>query len=1538
MARNSFSSLDEAAFGAALDAKPRRRMAEAHFSAISIDCAFGGPFRALPLHLKRYRVTRTFSMTRVRAFLTNLVVIPMLLIACSPLLAGSGGRLALDRFLTARDFNVGNGPDGIAAADLNKDGKLDVVVTNPGDSVTNGHVSVILGTGDGRFNPPMHWEVGLFPVAVAVADLNGDGNPDLIVLNGGPQSGFSPGSVSILLGNGHGVFQVVPQKLMVGIRPGALAIGDFNHDGNLDLAVANAGDSQGDDTRGVSILLGDGRGAFKPPVNYQTGGVPQSLAVADLNGDGKLDLAIANADENGSGSLSILPGNKNGTFSTAINIGPIGTSVAAGDIDGDGKPDLVEAGQNGGVNVFLNDRVDRTFHFQPPVNYQTPSLGSVLLGDFNADGKLDIAAVVNNNILTVLLNDGRGKFPNARGYIVGSGGAAFAAAGDFNGDGIPDLAVTNYGFGGDNCEAQNMRVQCSTVSILLNNGDGTFRAGYAFDAASFSSVVAVAVGDFDEDGSLDLVLVNQGSFGTGCQPPRCDSVSVLLNTGDGTFLPAVGYPAGLDPSDVKVTDFDGDGHLDLVVSNTDSSTVSILKGNGNGSFQLPQPIPVGAGPTSVVVADFNNDGNPDVAVTTELDNSVSILLGRGDGTFPTEKTIPNVGDTPVFLIDGTFRHSAGNDRHSRGNDLAVANCGINCAGKPNNSSISILEENGAGSFVLKENFKLGLIPNSIAVGDFNHDGFLDLAVSHFGDLDSGGKDPGGISILLGRGDGTFGPSVDFVAGVFPSSVVAADFSGRRNLDLVASTGLGPISLLVGNGDGTFRQPLEFNVGIVSDCGSQVGCHRIVMGDFNHDGTLDLAVATFTGVTVLLNTGGTSVVASASDTQPPFGKPVTLTAALRPSLKGTGIPSGTVTFQDDSAFPVATLGTAKLVAGKATLSASNLSVGTHLIRANYGGDANFNPHSSPELKLLVAGDGRVGGSAGGGGGNGGGKCSAPPAHTQSVDDMRPIRFVGTSRVEKGQASGLHTAPLDVHARISMKLELHKPRLSRPARGDVALLATATQPIGGRDRAFFGFNGLDHEDSLNADHGNQSSVEPPDQALAVSSTQVLEAVNDVVAVYSKNGGLLAGPISLNTFFKLAPAKLHGQQVYGPFVTDPRALYDGDTRRWFVSALMIETDSSTGDFLPHSEVLLAVSDTNDATGSFTQYAIDVTDSDSADCPCVGDQPLLGINKDGVYITTDQFAFSDFSFKTVLVLAMDKFSLAQGTLIHAVSLKTLQQDEVPGFAIQPAITLNRHDAAANNGTEFLMNSLDFSGTADNQLSVWALMNTASLRGSQPHLRILKSEVDTETYSTPPPVGQKEGHTPLRDTLNASGGKEKLEMLETDDDRLQQLYMAGGKLFTALTTKVTGTAGTTHSAIAWFVLNPEANACSVTATVSEQGYVAANNADVMFPAVAVNRKGSGVIAFSLAGPNNFPSSGYVRLGRRGVIRGIHVDSVGAGPEDGFSGYLAFGGNGTARWGDYSAAAVGQEGDLWFASEYIPDQPRTPLANWGTFIGKVGEH
>ena len=486
-----------------------------------------------------------------------------------------------------------------------------------------------------------------------------------------------------------------------------------------------------------------------------------------------------------------------------------------------------------------------------------PQPTSVLLGDFNGDGKLDLAVLNHRNIVTIFLNNGHGKFPAARDYIAG-GDSGSAVAGDFNGDGRLDLVLAN-GLGEPG----------KTASILVNNGDGSFRAGYVFEAGL--APYSVTIGDFNEDGNPDLAVAD--AVGNG--------VNVLLSAGQGIFLPPVAYATGTFASDVKVGDFDGDGHLDLAVTNLSSNTVTILLGSGLGTFRSLPPISVGNQPSSNVVADLNNDGKIDLAVTNEGDNSVSILLGNGDATFSPAAPIP-VGNLPFFLIDGTFRHSGGNDRHSGGNDLAVANCGaIDCKDPTIASSeptVSVLEGNGAGSFVQKALFNVGPSLNSIAVADFNHDGFLDLAVAHYGNLFTGGTDPGSISILLGRGDGTFGNPTDFAAGINPFAVVTADFDNDGKLDLAATAQFensDTINLLIGNGDGTFQPPFGFKVAEFPG--------RIAVGDLNDDGALDLVVPGAVGVSVLLNTGGTSVVASTSDTQPRFGKTVTLTATVSPSL-------------------------------------------------------------------------------------------------------------------------------------------------------------------------------------------------------------------------------------------------------------------------------------------------------------------------------------------------------------------------------------------------------------------------------------------------------------------------------------------------------------------------------------------------------------------------------------------------------------------------------------------------------------------------------
>jgi hypothetical protein len=238
----------------------------------------------------------------------------------------------------------------------------------------------------------------------------------------------------------------------------------------------------------------------------------------------------------------------------------------------------------------------------------------VAVGDFNGDGVLDLAVVNGGDSsgrgrgVSVLLGHGDGTFGPAVTYAAGNFPQA-VAVGDFNGDGVPDLAVANYG--------------SDTVSVLLGQGDGTFRPATNYFVGF--DPISVAVGDFNGDGILDLAVANQGS-----SPDYADgNVSVLLGQGDGTFRSARNYTAGIGPSSVVVGDFNGDGIPDLAVADAGGGA-SVLLGNGDGTFGAALSYTAGRGPISVAVADFNGDGFPDLAVANNLSDDVSILLNDGN--------------------------------------------------------------------------------------------------------------------------------------------------------------------------------------------------------------------------------------------------------------------------------------------------------------------------------------------------------------------------------------------------------------------------------------------------------------------------------------------------------------------------------------------------------------------------------------------------------------------------------------------------------------------------------------------------------------------------------------------------------------------------------------------------------------------------------------------------------------------------------------------------------------------------------------------
>jgi hypothetical protein len=438
-----------------------------------------------------------------------------------------------------------------------------------------------------NFAPAVAYAAGGYDaVSVAVADVNGDGKPDLLVATCGNNSFNSTcaqeGSVGVLLGNGDGTFQPPVNYGSGGVIANSVAVADVNGDGKPDLLVANCGSGGGSCFNGtVGVLLGNGDGTFQAAVPYGSGGYnANSLAVADVNGDGKPDLLVTNdcaSSSNcpGPGSVSVLLGNGDGTFQTAVSYPLAGaawsSSVAVADVNGDGKPDLLVANAcstipksgypctSGGVVSVLLGNGDGTF--QTPVPYGSGGVDavSVAVADVNGDGKPDLLVAntcatvgqqfcTSDGLVGVLLGNGDGTFQTAVTYDSGGAGAFSVAVADVNGDGKPDLAVANY--------------SSNDVGVLLGNGDGTFQAATIYSSAGVDDF-GLAVADVNGDGKPDLLTASyapntscfgspgfsrltpsvKGRHGLGNQNSSClGLVSVLLNTS--TFGQEINHPTG----------------------------------------------------------------------------------------------------------------------------------------------------------------------------------------------------------------------------------------------------------------------------------------------------------------------------------------------------------------------------------------------------------------------------------------------------------------------------------------------------------------------------------------------------------------------------------------------------------------------------------------------------------------------------------------------------------------------------------------------------------------------------------------------------------------------------------------------------------------------------------------------------------------------------------------------------------------------------------------------------------------------------------
>ena len=370
------------------------------------------------------------------------------------------------------------------------------------------------GSGPRLFVPAVAYDSGGYTgTSVAVGDVNGDRKLDVVVGNKCSDSGCSigRGSLGVLLGNGDGTFQRAVTYDSGGYYAQAVAIADLNGDHKLDIVAINS------ESNTVGVLLGNGNGTFQPAVIYGSGGnSPWSVAVADVNGDSSPDIIATSACNysNCDGIVGVLLGNGNGTFQAPVTYPSGGTgavSVAVADVNHDGKPDLL-------------------------VDNQCIGNCSVLKGG-----------------VAVLLGNGDGTFQTAISYYSGGYPATSVAVADVNGDGNTDLLVSN---------------QSNTVGVLLGNGDGTFQAAVTYSSEPGTRawiVTSVGVADVNADGKPDLLVVNGSIGGDGNNP---GAVAVLLGNVDGTFQPAINYNSGGNFAlRVAVGDVNGDGRPDVLLVN-----------------------------------------------------------------------------------------------------------------------------------------------------------------------------------------------------------------------------------------------------------------------------------------------------------------------------------------------------------------------------------------------------------------------------------------------------------------------------------------------------------------------------------------------------------------------------------------------------------------------------------------------------------------------------------------------------------------------------------------------------------------------------------------------------------------------------------------------------------------------------------------------------------------------------------------------------------------------------------------------------------
>lgn len=705
------------------------------------------------------------------------------------LLLAIAGIASAQQFVRAPIFSAGDPSLSVASGDFNGDGNPDLAFLSTGGPAL---LNIRLGTSDGKFSEGQQIALSDLAVSLLAGDWNNDGVLDLAV-------GIFPAnyntSVSILMGKGDGTF--VPQgSLAVPLGVHLLASGDLNGDGVADLVVANR-------NPGVSVLLGLGGGNFGPAILLDTQlDIPTySVAVADLNHDGKADIAAVGDDSyDGVSALAVFLGNGDGTFAAPAGHNTTYNSfsnLVVADFNNDGIPDLADTGDN--ITVHLG-RGDGTFRrpalFDGSTSFLETTSGpreSLAAADINQDGNLDILSLdYNTNILDVLLGNGDGTFQERSLFGTGPCPKSIAVA-DLNHDGNLDVAVP------DSCD--------NNFVELAGNGAGNFVTRRSYSPRIQSQLSSVASGYLDSDNNLDLVVVDVGA------------IDLLLGAKHGGFKRGAMITVTGRPEWVITADLNGDGKNDVVTADQANNSVSVFLGNGDGKLQPEHLYATGSDPRFVAAADVNGDGKLDLLTANDNGNSFSVLLGGASGFLSHRDYSVK---SPVRLALGDFNEDGKLDL------VTVSRSGTG----------TIFLGKGDGSFSAGATLDVPGTLTSVAIGDLNHDGKLDVVIA--------ASSSAVLYSFLGNGDGTFQPSLTSMVPDYARQVLLADFDSDSNLDAMVIGGnteaTAAASLLLGKGDGTFGTPQIYTADQAPVAGEAVD-------DFNADGALDVVFTSGTGGTV-----------------------------------------------------------------------------------------------------------------------------------------------------------------------------------------------------------------------------------------------------------------------------------------------------------------------------------------------------------------------------------------------------------------------------------------------------------------------------------------------------------------------------------------------------------------------------------------------------------------------------------------------------------------------------------------------------------------